>query len=110
MVYLAALPTASAARDLVHELTQGQITELSGLARHIPGTRLYLDLAHHDVWWITPEGSHWAIQTTTPANCLELIQQHAASTWTADSAARADYHRILAALLPGGTVPLLATA
>jgi hypothetical protein len=110
MVYLATLPTADAAQDLVHELTQGRITELTGLAEHIPGTRLYLDDVHHELWRITPEGSRWAIETATPADCLEHIQKHAASTWTADRDARSDYHRILATLLPGGTSPLLAAS
>jgi hypothetical protein len=109
MVYLATLHTADAAQDLVHELTQGHITELTGLAKHIPGTRLYLDLIHHELWWITPERSRWAIETATPADCLERIQQYAASTWTADPAARSDYHHILATLLPKGS-PLLAAS
>jgi hypothetical protein len=41
VVYLATVPTADTAYALVHELTQGETSELSVLAHHLRNTKLF---------------------------------------------------------------------
>ncbi|KPI02927.1 hypothetical protein OK074_5077 [Actinobacteria bacterium OK074] len=108
MVHFITLPTAHDAHNLVADLTEGHVRELTSLARHLPHTRLYLDLHHQEVWWVLPEGSRWSVETASPAQSLELIRHRAGHAWTADSAACADYHRILRLLLPDGTPTFVA--
>ncbi|MCX5317818.1 hypothetical protein [Streptomyces sp. NBC_00154] len=100
MTFIAHVPAVDDAHALIADLAAASLHYLDGLGAHLAPFRLALDPEHKEVWWVAPEGEAWAVETTTPGQCLDLISKRADSTWASEPLARADYQRILDVLLP----------
>lgn len=100
MTFIAHVQTADKASELIADLAGGNVRDLDALARHLGPVQLTLDPEHREVWWAAPEHDRWAVETTTPGQCLDLIRVRADPDWASNPTARADYQRILDLLLP----------
>ncbi|MEV4941464.1 hypothetical protein [Streptomyces zaomyceticus] len=100
MTFIAHAQTADEASELIADLVGGNVRDLDALAHHLGPVRLVLDPEHKEVWWAAPEHNRWAVETTTPGQCLDLIRDRADPAWASEPKARADYQRIVDVLLP----------
>lgn len=100
MTFFTHAQTADEATALIADLAGADLLPLEALARHLGSAHLCLDPERKEVWWVAPDREVWAVESTTPGRCLDLISDRADPAWASELLARAEYQCILDALLP----------
>ncbi|MFE1378143.1 hypothetical protein ACFW6S_04185 [Streptomyces sp. NPDC058740] len=100
MPFFTHVQTADEAQALIVDLAGAGLRRLDALGRHLGPAPLGLDPERKEIWWAAPDCEAWAVESTTPGRFLDLISERADPAWADEPLARADYQRILDALLP----------
>ncbi|QCX77877.1 hypothetical protein C9F11_21225 [Streptomyces sp. YIM 121038] len=100
MTHITMSQTAAEAVETVERLSAGEAICLPSLSRHLHGVQVLLEPENRTVWWVLPDGTEWAVETTRPGEALDRISELADPAWAAHSAASSDYHFIANLLLP----------